>query len=66
MKNKLKNIRLDLQRTQPEMAKAIGCSHRQFRRYENGESAVPFVEGVLWAKALKINIKDFIKLYQEE
>ncbi len=62
----LKALRLKQEKRQSELANKIGCSERQFRRYENGECAVPFIEAVLWAKALKLSLTQFLKLYREE
>ncbi len=62
----LKEYRIRKEISQPQIAKKIGISDRQFRRYENKECALPMKEGIAYAKALRIPIKLFIKKYYKE
>jgi transcriptional regulator with XRE-family HTH domain len=63
IKTELKAIRSHKGINQKDIATKIGCSHRQFRRYENGETPVPFKHASAWAKALGITITAFEKIY---
>ena len=51
--------------SQKDIAKLIGCSLSQYKRYENGESSIPLDVAIKWAEALEISIDQFIKLYRK-
>lgn len=48
---------------QQDLAKEIGVSLSQFKRYENGQSDIPFGVAIRWAKVLKIDMNEFAMLY---
>jgi len=43
-----------MQMSQDDLAKLIGVSGRQVRRYENGDAKPPLAVGLKWAEVLEI------------
>ena len=48
---------------QKDIAKEIGVSLSQFKRYENGLSDIPFAVAIRWADVLKVDMNEFKMLY---
>ena len=65
MYDTLKRKRKQRKLSQQEMANVIGCSHRQFRRYENGECPILLDHAILWSKALGLTLNQFVKKKEE-
>jgi|LGOV01.1.fsa_nt_gb transcriptional regulator with XRE-family HTH domain len=62
----LKQRRKKKKFTQEEIAKELGISERQFRRYEQYETDPPLHIGIKWAELLGIGIGKFVALYNKE
>lgn len=53
-------------KTQIMLAKEIGVSISQFKRYESGQSPIPLHIALRWAEALDISIEVFVTLYEKD
>lgn len=57
---KIKQLRLDRALTQTELGKRIGVSYRQIQKYENGSNCVLASRLYDLAKALSIDVANFL------
>jgi len=62
----LKQRRKAKKLTQAQIAKKLGITERQFRRYVKHEVDPPLHIGIKWAEILGIGIGKFVALYKEE
>lgn len=51
---------------QKDIAKEIGVSLSQFKRYENQESPLPLRIAVKWAKTLDLDFETFMELWKKD
>lgn len=58
---RVREIRLEKNLTQLDLAAKIGLDIRQIKRIENGESTTSIVNAYLIAKVLDTNISEFFK-----
>ena len=59
----LKELRKKKGLTQPQVAKLIGVSLKQFQRYERKEVIPPLDKAIQWGMALDVKIARFCMLY---
>lgn len=61
--DELKTRRINVNKTQSDIANEMGISLQHFQRYESGEVDPPFAKALKWAKALDLSIEQFKEYY---
>lgn len=61
----LRQVRLDAQLTQADLAEKIGQSQSYVSKYENGEQRLDLIELETVCKGVGISLPDFVRRYLE-